>query len=57
MTLTGLFVDVGTAAADFNSSAAVALIGHHEPDAAVAMLVVVLGRLWKTRAIRAKIPM
>jgi hypothetical protein len=38
MTLTGLFVDVGTAAADFNGLAAVALIGRNESGQSVHTL-------------------
>ena len=41
MPLTGLFVQLGSLAADRNGLAAMALIGIHEPDAAVAVLVVV----------------
>ena len=41
MALTGLFVQLGSLAADRNGLTAVALIGRHEPDAAVAVLVVV----------------
>ena len=41
MPLTGLFVQLGSLAADRNGLTAVALIGRHEPDAAVAVLVVV----------------
>ena len=41
MPLTGLFVQLGSLAADLNGFSAVALIGRHEPDAAVAVLVVV----------------
>ena len=40
MTLTGLLVDLDTAAADFNILAAVALIGRHDPDADTAVLIV-----------------
>jgi hypothetical protein len=39
MTLTGLLVDVDTAAADFNILAAVAQIGCHDPDANTAVLI------------------
>jgi len=39
MTLTGLLVDLDTAAADFNILAAVALIGRHDPDADTAVLI------------------
>jgi hypothetical protein len=41
MKLTGQLVDAGTVSADLNGFAAVALRWRHEPDAAVAMLVVV----------------
>ena len=41
MTLTGQLVDAGTVAADLNGFAAVALRWRHEPDAAVAVLIVV----------------
>jgi hypothetical protein len=41
MLLAGLLIDAGTVTADFESLAAVALVGRHEFDAAVAMLVVV----------------
>ncbi len=39
--LTGLLVDTGAVMADFIDLAAVALIRRHEPDTAVAVLVVV----------------
>jgi len=41
MLLTGLFLDDSTVPADFQGLAAVALVGLHELDAAVAMPVVV----------------
>jgi hypothetical protein len=41
MKLTGQLVDVGTVSADLNGFAAVALRWRHEPDAAVAVLIVV----------------
>jgi hypothetical protein len=41
MQLTGLVVNLGTALADFNGSAAMALVRRHEFDAAVAVSVVV----------------
>ena len=41
MQLTGLVVNLGTALADFNGLAAMALVGRHEFDAAVAVPVVV----------------
>jgi hypothetical protein len=41
MTLTGQLVDAGPVAADFNGFSAVALRWRHEPDAAVAVLIVV----------------
>ena len=41
MTLTGQLVDAGTVAADLNGFAAVALRWRHEPDTAVAVLIVV----------------
>ena len=41
MKLTGQLVDVGTVSEDLNGFAAVALRWRHEPDAAVAVLVVV----------------
>jgi hypothetical protein len=41
MTLAGQLVNAGMVAADFNGFAAVALRWRHEPDAAVAVLVVV----------------
>jgi hypothetical protein len=41
MPLTGMLVDVDTRQADGIRLTAVALIGRHEPDAAVVMLIVV----------------
>ena len=41
MTLTGLLVDARTVAADRNGFSAVPLRMRHEPDAAVAVLIVV----------------
>ena len=41
MTLTGQLVDAGTVSADLNGFSAMALRWRHEPDAAVAVLVVV----------------
>jgi len=41
LTLTGQVVDLRSLATNFNGFSAVALIGRHEPDAAVAVLVVV----------------
>ena len=41
MKLTGQLVDVGTVAEDLNGFAAVALRWRHEPDTAVAVLIVV----------------
>jgi hypothetical protein len=41
MTLTGQLVDAGTVAADLNGLSAVALRWRHEPDTAVAVLIVV----------------
>jgi hypothetical protein len=41
MKLTGQLVDAGTVSADLNGFAAVALRWRHEPDAAVAVLIVV----------------
>ena len=41
MSSTGLLVDAGAVSADRNGFSAVALGRRHEPDAAVAMLVVV----------------
>jgi hypothetical protein len=38
--LTGLVVNLGTALADFNGLAAMALVGRHEFDAAVAVPVI-----------------
>jgi len=43
MTLPCLLVDAGTVAADRNGSSAVTLRWRYEPDAAVAMLIVVPG--------------
>jgi len=42
MALTGLLVDAGTVAADCDGFSAVALGWRHEPDEAVAVLVVVV---------------
>ena len=43
MSLTGQLVDTGPLAADVNGFSAVALRRRHEPDAAVAVLIVVPG--------------
>jgi hypothetical protein len=50
MTLTCLLVDVGTVSADGNGFSAVSLGWHHEPKAAVAVLVVVPAHERRTQA-------